>query len=213
MSSATQSRHVDGELARVERAVAAIAAGRPVVVRDDADGTGTVVFAAASATGRQLAFTVRHTSGLVCVALTPEVCDRLRLPPIHYANPSQRVTVDLAHGISTGISAHDRARTIAALGDQRTVATDFTRPGHVMPVQTDPDGLLAFPGPAEAAVELTLLAGLGPAAAFGAVISLDLPAEMAHGPELHRFATRHDLELVSVADLVAHRRLAGPPPL
>jgi len=213
MRIAAQSWPRGDELARVERAVAAIAAGRPVVVRNDADGTGTLAFAAVSATVHLLAFTVRHTSGLVCVALTPEVCDRLRLPPMHYADPSQRVTVDLAHDITTGISAHDRARTIAALGDQGAVATDFTRPGHVMPVQTDPDGLLAFPGPAEAAVELTLLAGHGPAAAFSTIVGLDRATEMAQGPELDRFAAEHDLELVSVADLVTHRRLAGLPPL
>lgn len=213
MRGAAQTWRTGDGLARVERAVAAIAAGRPVVVRDGADGTGDVVFAAASATVGLLAFTVRHTSGLVCVALAPVVCDRLRLPPMHYADTSQRVTVDLAHDITTGISAHDRARTIAALGDPSAVATDFTRPGHVVPVQTDPNGVLAVPGPAEVAVELTVLAGRGPAAAFSTIVGLDRATEMARGPELDRFAAEHDLELVSVADLVTHRRLAAPPTL
>lgn len=204
MTGAAQAWRIDG-LARVERAVAAVAAGRPVVLRDGARGTGDVVFAAASATAGLLAFTVRHTSGFVCVGLAPEVCDRLRLPPVHYTDTSQRVAVDLAHGTSTGISAHDRARTIAALGDPNAVATDFTRPGHVVPVQTDPDGVLAVPGPAEAAVDLTVLAGRGPAAAFSTIVGLDRSTEVARGPELDRFAAEHDLELVSVEDLVRLR--------
>jgi 3,4-dihydroxy 2-butanone 4-phosphate synthase/GTP cyclohydrolase II len=125
---------------------------------------------------------------------------------MHYACAGRRVTVDLAHDVTTGISARDRTRTIAALGDPDAVAADFARPGHVMPVLTHRDGILAQPGPGEAAVDLAVLAGCGPAAGFDTIVGLEHPTKMVRGPELDRFAAEHDLVLVTIADLVSHRR-------
>jgi len=171
----------------------AISTGRPVVVTDGREGH--LVFAAALATPSLLAFTVRHTSGFVRVALTAADCMRLDLPPMHYrGDPAQRVTVDL-RGPGTGISGADRARTIAALASPESTADDFTRPGHVVPVQTYAG---EHPGVAETAVELARMSGLPPAAAYSTLISTDDPLRTAGGKELIRFAADHGLALVAV---------------
>ena len=199
----------------VLRAIAAIAEGRPVVVVDDADreNEGDLIFAAEFATPELLAFTVRHTSGFVCVALPEEECDRLRLPPMAARGGDQSgdrfgtaycVTVDLA-GTGTGISATSRAATIAALAAPESVASDFRRPGHVVPLRARAGGVLRRRGHTEAAVDLTRLAGLAPAGALCEITSVDRPGEMARGDELVRFAATHGLELITVAELVAHR--------
>ena len=156
LNVALQSRPPDGGGDRVRHAIAAIGAGRPVVVIDDARAHGSVTFAASLATPRLVAFTVRHTSGFVRTALTAEACDRLDLPPMHRGNGDSepgayRVTVDLL-GAGTGISAADRARTIAALASPKSTATDFCRPGHVVPVQVGTGGVLRRPWTAEADV-------------------------------------------------------------
>lgn len=197
---------------RVRAAVAAVTAGRPVVVVDDADreNEGDLVFAATAATPALVAFTVRHTSGFVCVALPGESCDRLRLGPMHAGGGDRfgtayRVAVDL-RGTGTGISASARAATIAALGDPASRATDFARPGHVVPLRARSGGVLARRGHTEAAVDLSRLAGLPAAGALCEIVSVERPGEMARGAELERFAAEHRLVLVSIADLVAHRR-------
>lgn len=197
---------------RVRAALVALAAGRPVVVVDDADreNEGDLVFAASLATPQLVAFTVRHTSGFVCVALPEDECDRLALPPMHHDNADRfrtayRVTVDLV-GTGTGISAAARAATIAALGTPTSTARDFVRPGHVVPLMARAGGVLVRPGHTESAVDLTRLAGLAPAGALCEIVSRDAPGEMARGPELERFAEEHDLVLLSVADIVGYRR-------
>jgi 3,4-dihydroxy 2-butanone 4-phosphate synthase/GTP cyclohydrolase II len=201
---------------RVRRAITAIAAGRPVVVTaDTARGEqGYVVFAADSATSALLAFTVRHTSGYVRVALPDSECDRLNLPPMCHRNgdslsPADRVAVDWC-GTGTGISATDRARTIAALAAASAGASDFRRPGHVVPVRIGDGGVLADPGPPEAAVDLARLAGRRPAAALCEIVSREHPDAMARGTELAAFAKAHDLSMVSIDDLVAYRRRTEP---
>jgi len=201
---------------RVSEAVAAIAAGRPVVVVDDADreDEGDLIFAADCATPELVAFMVRHTSGFVCVALPGEECDRLALPPMHHRNGDRfgtayRVTVDL-RGTGTGISASARAGTIAALASPASVAQDFVRPGHVVPLLAQPGGVLRRPGHTEAAVDLARLAGRPAAGALSEIVSRERAGEMARGAELERFAAEHDLVLVSIADLVAYRRRAEP---
>lgn len=195
--------------ARVARAVAAIGAGRPVVVADDADreDEGDLVFAATHATAGLLAFTVRHTSGFVCVALPDDECDRLALPPMAARGGDRfgtayRVTVD-ARGTGTGISATDRARTVALLGSPAAAAEDFVRPGHVVPLAARPGGVLERPGHTEAAVDLARLAGLPPAGALCEIVSTERPGAMARGAELHRFAAEHDLVHLTIADLAA----------
>lgn len=197
---------------RVRAALTALAAGEPVVVVDDADreNEGDLIFAAALATPELVAFTVRHTSGFVCVALPEETCDRLALPPMHHENGDRyrtayRVTVDL-RGTGTGISATSRAATIAALASPAAAAADFVRPGHVVPLRARPGGVLARPGHTEAAVDLARLAGLPPTGALCEIVSTDDPGGMARGAELERFAKEHDLVLISVADIIRYRR-------
>jgi 3,4-dihydroxy 2-butanone 4-phosphate synthase/GTP cyclohydrolase II len=198
----------------VVRAVADIAAGRPVVVVDDRE-EGAMVFAAAAATPALLAFTVRHTAGCICVALPAEDCDRLGLPPMCSPtgpagqNPPSRtytVTVDARQGVSTGISARDRARTIRLLADPDAAPADLVRPGHVLPLRAAPGGVLTRRGHPEAALDLARLAGLAPAGALCEVVSVRDPGAMARRAELVEFAAAHDLELITVDDLVAHRR-------
>lgn len=195
----------------VERAVAQIAAGRPVVVVDDADreNEGDLVFAAERATPELLAFTIRHTSGFICAPLTGEDCDRLELPPMYHVNQDRRgtaftVTVDAREGVSTGISAADRARTIRLLADPATTAGDLARPGHVAPLRARPGGVLRRAGHTEAAVDLAMLAGLRPAGALCELVNDD--GTMMRGPELARFGAEHDLPLLPITDLIAYRR-------
>lgn len=187
-----------------------LAAGRPVVLVDDR-GEGTLVFAAAAATPALLAFTVRHTSGCVCVALQGGACERLGLPPMHGADRQERgrthtVTVDARTGITTGISARDRARTLQLLADPAAVAGDLVRPGHVLPLRAAEGGVLGRAEPAEAAVDLVRLAGQQPAAALCEIVSVRRPGAMARARELAAFALVHGLALVTVGDVVAHRR-------
>lgn len=196
---------------RVSRAVTAVAAGRPVLLRDDVaeDADGYLVFAADAATSQLLSFTIRHTSGYVRVALPGAECERLNLPPMCHGDDSFCVSVD-ARGVGTGISARDRAHTIAALGSASSQPADFLRPGHVVPVQAGADGVLGRPAPAEAAVDLAYLAGRRPAAALCEIVSRRNPVLMARGAELVEFAVQHRLPVVSVSELVAFRRRTEP---
>lgn len=201
---------------RVRQALEAVASGRPVVVVDDADreNEGDLIFAASCATSALVAFTVRHTSGFVCVALPGDACDRLGLSPMHHTNADRyrtayQVTVDLV-GTGTGISAASRAATIAALAAPGSAAGDFTRPGHVVPLRARPGGVLSRPGHTEAAVDLARLAGLPAAGALCEIVSQDHPGEMSRGAELERFAKEHDLVLISVGDLIRYRRRTEP---
>lgn len=202
---------------RVLRAIHSVAAGRPVVVIADTerDGAGYVVFAADAATPEVVAFTVRHTSGLVRVALPLTECERLNLPPMcatdrnHSYATGQRVSVD-AIGSGTGISASDRARTIAALASEDARPGDFHRPGHVIPVRADADGVLGRPSAVDAAVDLTRLAGRREAAALCEIVSRENPTEIACGAEAVEFARRHGLPAVTVHELAAYRRRTEP---
>jgi 3,4-dihydroxy 2-butanone 4-phosphate synthase/GTP cyclohydrolase II len=195
----------------IERAIAEIAAGRPVVVVDDEDreNEGDLVLAASKATPQWLAMMIRHTSGVVCVPMEGPVLDRLKLPPMTYVNEDRKgtayaVSVDARNGISTGISAADRAHTIRVLVDSATEPYELTRPGHVFPLRALEGGVLRRPGHTEAAVDLARLAGLTPAGAIAEIVNDD--GTMARLPELRDFATANDLALVSIADLIAFRR-------
>lgn len=197
--------------ARIERAVAEIAAGRPVVVVDDAnrENEGDLIFAAELATPALVAFMVRYTSGYICTALTEGECDRLDLPPMHHTNQDRRgtaytVTVDAREGVSTGISAADRAHTIRLLADPDTGPEDLARPGHVVPLRAREGGVLRRPGHTEAAIDLTRLAGLRPAGVLCELVNDD--GSMMRGPDLERFCAEHSLLLVTIADLIAYRR-------
>jgi len=200
----------------VSEALAAIAAGQMVVVVDDADreNEGDLILAAERATPVALAFMIRHTSGVVCASVTPQRLDALRLPLMVAANEESHgtaftVTVDYRHGTSTGISAADRAATLRALADSRAVAVDFARPGHVFPLRARPGGVLERPGHTEAAVDLARLAGLQPCGVLCELVNDD--GSMARPPELDRFARNHALPIITIADLIAHRRVREAP--
>ena len=197
----------------IERAIADIKSGRSVVVIDDEDreNEGDLIFAAELATAELVAFMVRYTSGYVCVSITESEADRLDLPPMYRINQDRRgtaytVTVDAREGVSTGISASDRARTIKLLANPDATAADFSRPGHVVPLRAKDGGVLRRPGHTEASVDLALLAGLRAAGALCEVVSEKDPAGMARAEELRIFADDHELALISIADLIAYRR-------
>lgn len=190
---------------RVRRAITAMAGGHAVVLTGDPNGDGYLVFAAQAATPRLVAFAVRHTSGYLRVALPGAECERLHLPPMCDRDTTHCVSVDV-RGTGTGISASDRAWTIAALASATSVAADFQRPGHVVPVQAQADGVLGRRGPAEAAVDLARLAERRPAAALCEIVSPDNPVQMAHHAESVEFAVEHGLAMVSIGELV---RIAG----
>lgn len=204
---------VEDDFDSVEQAIAAIAAGGFAVVVDDTDreNEGDLIIAAEKITAQQMAFLVRYSSGVVCVALTGERLDQLQLPlMVSSNNESQRtaftVTVDYLHGTSTGISAADRAATLRALADSRIPASDFARPGHIFPLRYAPGGVLARPGHTEAALDLSRLAGLAPAGVLCEIVNDD--GSMARRPELLRFARQHGLPIITIADLIAYRERA-----
>ena len=195
----------------VEDAIAAIKAGKVVVVVDDEDreNEGDLVFAAAKATTELAGFMIRHTSGVICVAMEGPELDRLGLPPMTYVNEDRKgtayaVSVDARDGVDTGISAADRARTIKVLCDSASEPYDLTRPGHVFPLRAMPGGVLRRPGHTEASVDLARLAGLAPAGAIAEVVHDD--GSMMRAPALREFANEHGLVMISIADLIAYRR-------
>jgi 3,4-dihydroxy 2-butanone 4-phosphate synthase/GTP cyclohydrolase II len=195
----------------IERAIADIAVGKAVVVVDDEDreNEGDLIFAAEKATPELVAFTMTHCRGLLCVPLEGDALDHLELGQMAAQNTERMqtaftVSVDAREGITTGISAADRARTIQLLADPATTAYDLVRPGHVFPLRAKPGGVLRRPGHTEAAVDLARLAGLRPAGVICEIVQED--GTMARLPELRTFAAAHGLTLVSIADLIAWRR-------
>jgi 3,4-dihydroxy 2-butanone 4-phosphate synthase/GTP cyclohydrolase II len=198
----------------IESALRALAEGRPVIVVDDEDreNEGDIIFAAEHATRELLAFTIRYSSGVVCVSMDDARADALELPPMTAVNEDRKgtaftVSVDAREGISTGISAADRAHTIRLLADAHTGAAQLSRPGHVFPLRARPGGVLERPGHTEAAVDLAALAGLTPVGVLVEVVNDD--GSMARLPELRVFAARHGLALISIADLIAYRTANG----
>jgi len=197
--------------ASIDQAVADIAAGKAVIVVDDEDreNEGDLIFAAELATPEMVAFMVRYTSGYICAPLAAEECDRLELPPMYHTNQDRRgtayaVTVDAREGISTGISAADRTRTIRLLASPDTKPVDLARPGHVVPLRAKPGGVLRRPGHTEAAVDLATMAGLRPAGVLCEMVNDD--GTMKRLPDLETFAAEHGLTLISIAVLIAYRR-------
>jgi 3,4-dihydroxy 2-butanone 4-phosphate synthase / GTP cyclohydrolase II len=197
----------------VERALVDLAAGKAVLVIDDEDreNEGDLIFAAQLATPELVAFMVRYTSGYICVPITEANADRLDLPPMFRVNQDRRgtaytVTVDAREGITTGISASDRAHTVRLLADPATTSADLSRPGHIVPLRARDGGVLRRPGHTEAAVDLARLAGLAPAGVLCEVVSEKDPSGMARADELRTFADEHGLALISIADLIAYRR-------
>jgi 3,4-dihydroxy 2-butanone 4-phosphate synthase/GTP cyclohydrolase II len=199
-------------LSSVEDAIAAIGRGEMVVVVDDEDreNEGDLVMAAEFATPEAIAFFLKHTSGVICVPLTPERVDELELPPMVSQNTeSQRtaftVSVDFRPATTTGISARDRSATIKALIDPATKPTQLARPGHIFPLRYRTGGVLKRAGHTEATVDLARMAGCQPAGVLCEIVTADKQA-MARLPELEAFAADHGLEIVTIADIVRHRR-------
>jgi 3,4-dihydroxy 2-butanone 4-phosphate synthase/GTP cyclohydrolase II len=194
----------------IEDAVAAIAAGELVVVVDDADreNEGDLIMAAVKATPEQIAFMIRHTSGIICVPLPPERADALNLAPMVANNVDPfrtafTVSVDYRVGTTTGISANERAATIRALAGGNTIAADFARPGHIFPLIARKGGVLERSGHTEAGIDLARLAGLEPAGVLAEVVNDD--GSVKRLPELIAFAREHSLKVVSIEDLIAWR--------
>jgi 3,4-dihydroxy 2-butanone 4-phosphate synthase / GTP cyclohydrolase II len=195
----------------VERAIADIAAGRAVVVVDDEtrENEGDLIFAAAKATPSLMAFTIRWSSGVICVPMPAEMLDRLEIPLMTPHNKDKlrtayTISVDARDGVSTGISASDRAHTARVLADSATEPWEITRPGHVFPLRYREGGVLSRRGHTEAAVDLARLAGLTPAGVLVEIVNDD--GTMKRGPELRAFADEHGLAMISIEDLVRYRR-------
>ncbi len=195
----------------VEQAIADVAAGRPVVVVDDAnrENEGDIIAAAAMMTPELMAFMIRYTSGVICAPLTGETLDRLQLPLMTAHNTERMrtaftVSVDARDGVTTGISAADRARTVRTLVDSATEPYELVRPGHIFPLRYAEGGVLRRPGHTEAAVDLARLARLTPAGVLAEVVNDD--GTMARLPALRAFADTHGLALISIAQLIEYRR-------
>src|SRR5437588_3262497 len=198
--------------ADVDDAIAAIGRGEIVVVVDDHDreNEGDLIMAAEFATADKIAFFLAHTSGVICMPMTGERLDELELPPMVSENTESNrtaftVSVDARNGTTTGISASDRASTIAALIDPATRPRDLARPGHMYPLRYREGGVLKRGGHTEASVDLARLAGLYPAGVLCELVTED-KSGMARLPELERFAATHNMPLISIADLIRYRR-------
>ncbi|WP_328603433.1 3,4-dihydroxy-2-butanone-4-phosphate synthase [Amycolatopsis sp. NBC_00345] len=196
---------------RVNAALVALRDGRPVLVADahDRENEGDVVLAAHAVTTDWVAWTIRRTSGLLCAPTTARRAVDLRLPLMVDRNEDPRgtaytVTVDAKAGVTTGISAADRARTLRTLADPATTAADLARPGHILPLRARPGGVLERPGHTEAAVDLCRLAGLPPVAAIAELVDDD--GSMLRGPGINALGLRYDLPTLTIAELISYRR-------
>jgi 3,4-dihydroxy 2-butanone 4-phosphate synthase/GTP cyclohydrolase II len=194
----------------IETAIAAIKSGKPVVVIDDEDreNEGDLIFASELATPDLVAFMVRYTSGYICVAVTEADADRLDLPPMFRVNQDRlgtayTVTVDAREGVTTGISAADRARTVRAATAKHARAEDIVQPGHIFPIMAQNGGVLVRAGHTEAGCDLPELAGLTPASVICEIMNPD--GSMARMPELVEFARRHGMKIGTISDLIHHR--------
>ncbi|HZP14679.1 MAG TPA: bifunctional 3,4-dihydroxy-2-butanone-4-phosphate synthase/GTP cyclohydrolase II [Nocardioides sp.] len=204
-------QHGGVRLDSVEDAITAIAEGKAVVVVDDEgrENEGDLIFAAAKATPELMAFTIRHSSGVICVPMPGDMLDRLEIPLMTPHNKDKlrtayTISVDARDGVSTGISAADRAHTARVLADSATEPWELTRPGHVFPLRYREGGVLVRRGHTEAAVDMARLAGLTPAGVLVEIVNDD--GTMKRAAELREFADEHGLLMISIEDLVRHRR-------
>lgn len=196
---------------RIEDAIKDIKSGKMVVVVDDEDreNEGDLVMAASKITPKSVNFMAKEGRGLICVPLTDEIAQRLDLGPMVLKNTDPistnfTISVDLRNGTTTGISMSDRAKTIKGLSSAKAKPNDFTRPGHIFPLKARKGGVLVRAGHTEAAVDLAQLAGLPPVGVLCEIIGEN--GEMSRLPELRKFAKKHALKIISIADLIAYRR-------
>jgi len=199
------------QLDSVQAAIAAIAEGQLVIVVDDAEreNEGDLIMAAAKASPEQVAFMIRHTSGILCAPLPPAAARRLRLDPMVALNDAPMgtaftVSVDYRFGLTTGISAEERSSTARALANANASAGDFVRPGHLFPLIGKEGGVLVRSGHTEAAIDLARLAGLPPVGVLAELVNDD--GTVKRMPQLRQFAAAHRLKMISVADLIAYRQ-------
>ncbi|EOC1474368.1 3,4-dihydroxy-2-butanone-4-phosphate synthase [Cronobacter turicensis] len=196
---------------RVENAIAALREGRGVMVLDDEnrENEGDMIFPAETMTVEQMALTIRHGSGIVCLCLTEERRKQLDLPMMVENNTSTfgtgfTVTIEAAHGVTTGVSAADRITTIRAAIADDAKPSDLHRPGHVFPLRAQPGGVLTRGGHTEATIDLVSLAGFKPAGVLCELTNDD--GTMARAPECIAFAREHNMPVVTIEDLVSYRQ-------
>ena len=197
--------------ATIEEAIEDVRSGKFVVVVDDADreNEGDLTIAAQFVTPESINFMATHARGLICLCLSPERCDELELRPMTERNETPlgtafTVSIEAREGVSTGISAQDRARTIQVAIDPGSTPHDLVQPGHVFPLRAKPGGVLQRAGQTESAVDLARLAGLNPAGVVCEIMNED--GTMARVPDLTSFCAQHGLKMVTVADLIEYRR-------
>lgn len=194
---------------RVTRAIDALKNGKGVIVLDDEDreNEGDLIWSAQTMTAEQMAFTIRHGSGIVCLCLTPERCEQLNLPMMVQNNTSQNktgftITIEAAKGVTTGVSAADRITTIQAAVSPLAKSSDLNHPGHVFPLKAKKGGVLTRRGHTEAAVDLVSLAGLLPAGVICELTNDD--GTMMRMPQIIPFAQKHQLPVLTIEDLVSY---------
>jgi 3,4-dihydroxy 2-butanone 4-phosphate synthase/GTP cyclohydrolase II len=197
-------------MSRLSDAIERLKGGRMVILVDDEDreNEGDLVLAAEFATGEQVNFMAVHARGLICLALEDAAVERLGLPPMVSDNRTSRktaftVSIEAKTGVSTGISAFDRARTILAAAAPGATSADIVSPGHVFPLRAVPGGVLARAGHTEGSVDLMRIAGLHPAAVICEVMKDD--GEMARLDDLRAFSERHDIPILTIAEVAAYR--------
>jgi len=199
-------------LERVERALESLREGRGVMVLDDEnrENEGDMIFPAETMTVEQMALTIRHGSGIVCLCLTEERRKQLDLPMMVDNNTSAfgtgfTVTIEAASGVTTGVSAADRITTIRTAIADDAKPSDLNRPGHVFPLRSQPGGVLTRGGHTEATIDLVTLAGFRPAGVLCELTNDD--GSMAHAPECIDFAEKHNMAVVTIEDLIEYRQL------
>lgn len=196
---------------RVKKAIASIKAGSGVLVLDDEDreNEGDIIWAAQTITTQQMALTIRHGSGIVCLCMPQSYCDKLALPMMVANNTSKNqtaftITIEAAKGVTTGVSAADRVTTVKAAVADNAKPSDLNHPGHVFPLVAKENGVLSRRGHTEASVDLVTLAGFKPAAVICELTNDD--GTMARAPQVVKFAKKHQLPVVTIDDIVAYRK-------
>ena len=205
------SSHTDSPFDTIEEALAAVGAGEMVVVVDDDDreNEGDLIMAASKATAEKVAFMIRHTSGILCTPILEEQAKRLHLDPMVARNDAPMstaftVSIDYTKGLTTGISAEERAATAQALTSNNVAPEDFVRPGHIFPLVGRQGGVLVRSGHTEAGIDLAVLAGCPPVGLLAELVNDDGTVQRL--PQLIEFAREHDLKIISIADLIAYRQ-------
>ncbi|KAF7725052.1 hypothetical protein EC973_000459 [Apophysomyces ossiformis] len=210
-----QQKYVEYEFDSVADAIKDFAENKFVLVMDneDRENEGDLIVAAQNVTTEQMAFLIRHSSGYICVPMMGERLDELELPLMVPRNTelmktAYTISVDYAHGTTTGISARDRALTARKLADPTVKPEDFSRPGHILPLRSVPGGTFERFGHTEAAVDLCKLAGLPQVACIGELVNDDPQGTMARRDDCFAFAKKHNIKMITIKDLIAYRRAA-----